>query len=291
MIGAIVGDILGSRWEGTSEKPDLEKPLFYEDSRQTDDSVLSVATAHAILHHSSFEDAYRSFFRLYSGSITKLGRGFPAGYGPMFVNWAMDDERKQGTSYGNGSAMRVSPIGWAATSRKEAIEMARTSAICTHNHPEGIKGAEAIALAIYLARTGKSKDYIFPLLSSTFEYPLEFDLLELHDNYEFNATCPGSVPQALACVFRADSFEEAMMNALYIGGDSDTICAIAGSVAEPLWGVPEEYSKKAMSLLERYTPMLAGIVQQFEDRYGSNTTSKTKEHIIGFKQQLINRLL
>jgi ADP-ribosylglycohydrolase len=271
MIGAIVGDILGSTWEFKLEKPQKEPPFFLSDSHITDDSILTTATAHALLHKSSFKDAYCSFFKLYTGHNKGMPSAINAGFGGMFVDWALraPEDQHPYFSYGNGSAMRVSPVGWIANSKEEVLSLALQSSYCTHDHPEGIKGAQSTAMAIYLARQGMSKKDIFSEITSLFDYPCDLDLDWLHEHYLFNETCPGSLPQAFSCVYHANSFEETISNALYIGGDSDTICAIAGSIAEAIWGVPEKMANIALNILYKNAPLMAGIVMEFEKRYGN----------------------
>ena len=179
-----------------------------------------------------------------------LGRRYPhAGYGGRFRKWLIADNPQPYNSYGNGSAMRVSPCGFAANSLEEAIVMADTVTKVTHDHPEGMKGAEATAAAIFLARSGKSMAEIREYFVRHF-YPLNFTLDEIRSTYTFDVSCQGSVPQALEAFFESTSFEDAIRNAISIGGDSDTIAAITGGVAEAFYGVPEEISDMALSYLD-----------------------------------------
>jgi type I restriction enzyme M protein len=192
--------------------------------------------------------------------MRRLGRAFPhAGYGGFFRKWLASDDPKPYNSYGNGAGMRVSPCGAAAGSAAEAAELSLAVTKVTHDHPEGLKGAEAVAVGVYLAGQGLSATELRERLSVY--YPLDFTLNEIRDGYRFEISCQGSVPQALTAFLEAEGFEEAVRLAISIGGDSDTIAAMAGGLAEARWGVPEPIRLKAMSLLD---PSLAKIVEDFE---------------------------
>lgn len=259
MIGAIVGDIIGSYHEFRDEKI-YDGEFFLPESTITDDSVLSIATADSILKSRFYSGGYQLFCRNY--------RNY--GYGPSFLSWADTSENylKESYSYGNGSAMRVSPIGWAFNSAMRVMTEAQQSASITHCHPEGIKGAQATAVAIFMARMGSKKEEILSVMDIIFEYDCYLDLDELHETYTFDVSCQGTVPVAIACAMQADSFEKVMRNGLYVGGDTDTLLAIAGSIAEPMYGVPKYMRDKAESILDSNSPIMLGTLHEFERRYG-----------------------
>lgn len=227
MLGAIIGDIVGSRWEFNPIKTKDFEYLEPGKNRFTDDTVMTIAIAYALLNCSHI-DRLGEAAKL---SMLYFGNKYPtAGYGKMFIDWLFSDDPKPYNSFGNGAAMRVSPCGEMARSIEEAKELSRRVTEVTHNHPEGIKGAEAVAVSIYLAKSGKSLEEIKEYINDNY-YPMNFTLDKIRDSYQFDATCQGSVPQALMCAFEANSFEDAIRNAVSLGGDSDTLAAIAGSVA------------------------------------------------------------
>jgi len=236
MLGAIIGDIAGSLYEFESPKTkDIE--LFEEGSRLTDDSIMTIAVGCACAD--SKLDDERDFKFSVIWYMRRIGRQYPrAGYGGMFYRWLISDVMPAYNSFGNGSAMRVSPVAWVAESLEQAEILAKWSAEVTHNHPEGIKGAQAIAAAIYLARIGKSKAEIKDYIEKNY-YNLDFTLDEIRPYYEFDVTCQGSVPQAIQCFLESADFEDAIRNAISLGGDGDTIAAMAGAIAEAYYGVPE----------------------------------------------------
>jgi len=236
MLGAIIGDIAGSLYEFESPKTkDIE--LFAEGSRLTDDSIMTIAVGCACAD--SKLDDERDFKFSVIWYMRRIGRQYPrAGYGGMFYRWLISDVMPAYNSFGNGSAMRVSPVAWVADSLEQAETLAKWSAEVTHNHPEGIKGAQAIAAAIYLARIGKSKAEIKDYIEKNY-YNLDFTLDEIRPYYEFDVTCQGSVPQAIQCFLESADFEDAIRNAISLGGDGDTIAAMAGAIAEAYYGVPE----------------------------------------------------
>ena len=256
MIGAIVGDIAGSRFEWHNRKSKRFTLMKgRSESRHpccfTDDTVMTLALAEAILKWR--EGGGGSYAALSGEAIRRMqdfGRRYPgAGYGGAFRHWLRDDDPQPYNSWGNGSAMRVSACGWAGRTLDEVKAMSRAVTEVTHNHPEGIKGAEATAVATFLARTGKSKDEIRAVFVRDY-YPLGFTLDEIRPTYEFDVSCQGSVPQALEAFFESTSFEDAIRNAISIGGDSDTIGAICGAVAGAFYGVPDEIRAKAETFLE-----------------------------------------
>lgn len=242
MLGAIIGDIVGSIYEFESEKSkDFE--LFTPQSRLTDDSFMTLAVGCACAKADLCdEEDFKSWVVYY---MRKIGREFPAaGYGYNFAMWLRSDFMGAYNSFGNGSAMRVSPVAWVAKSLSEAETLAKWSAEVTHNHSEGIKGAQAVAAAIYLARTRKSKEEIKKYTEQNY-YKLDFTLDEIRPDYKFDITCQGSVPQAIQCFLEATDFEDAVRNAVSLGGDGDTQAAIAGSIAEAYYGIPDSLKNEA----------------------------------------------
>jgi ADP-ribosylglycohydrolase len=273
MIGAIIGDIIGSTHEFKTAK-EYRGPLFPSGSRITDDTVLSIATANCLLKNLDYENEYARFFSLCSFYKNQDYLGLEMGFGPRFVNWAMmnEESRFPYNSFGNGSGMRVSAIGWAFETIEEVISEAEKSASPTHNHPEGIKGACAIASAVFMARKGHERNDIKDFIEDRFGYDLNFDIHELRKNYKFDVTCQGSVPQAIFCALNADDFEQVMRKCLFIGGDTDTIAAMAGSIAEPLYGIPNDIKDKAIGLLIEEEEELKNILDQFTSKYWHETT-------------------
>lgn len=236
MLGAIIGDIVGSLYEFSSPKTkDFE--FLTPNCRLTDDSLMTIAVGCACVSSSIYDK--ESFQGVLSSLMREIGKMYPyAGYGGMFYNWIMDESVGAYHSFGNGSAMRVSPVAWVAHSLEEAERLAEWSAEVTHNHPEGIKGAQAIAACIYLAREGKSKEKIKEYVSNKY-YSMDFTLDEIRPNYRFDVTCQGSVPQGIMCFLESTDFEDAIRNAISLGGDGDTIAAMAGAIAEAYYGIPE----------------------------------------------------
>lgn len=231
MLGAITGDIIGSVYEFIDTKPEMDFPLFTNESFFTDDTVLTVALADSILNGILYLDKLREYYKRYPD----------AGYGGMFHKWAKLKNPQPYNSWGNGSAMRVSPVGWAYNDLETVLQKAKESAEVTHNHPEGIKGAQATAASILLSRTGNSKEKIKEFVEKNFDYNLDLDLEDLRKNYRFNESCQETVPQAIYTFLVSDSFEDSMRKTIYIGGDSDTLACINGSIAEAYYGgVPEE---------------------------------------------------
>ncbi|MCL1849388.1 MAG: ADP-ribosylglycohydrolase family protein [Clostridiales bacterium] len=230
MLGAIIGDIVGSVYEWNNIKT-KDFPLFSEKCFFTDDTVMTIAVADALLNGGSADD--------FIDSMKKYGKLFPkAGYGGGFRKWLSTGSREPYNSWGNGSAMRVSPCAWFAESLEEAETLAERSAAVTHNHPEGIKGARATAAAIYLARIDTAKDMIKAYVETNYGYDLSRTLDEIRPNYSFNETCQETVPEAIIAFLESNSFEDAIRNAISLGGDSDTLAAITGSIAEAAYGIP-----------------------------------------------------
>lgn len=224
MIGAIAGDIIGSAYEWNNIKS-KEFELFSTRSKFTDDTVLTVAVADCILND-----------RDYAKTFKEYGRRYPhAGYGGSFNTWLHSDSLAPYNSFGNGSAMRVSPVGFAFDTLDKVLSEAKRSAAVTHDHPEGIKGAQATAAAIFLVRTGKDKNEIRDYIEATFEYDLSPTLAEIRPGYRFDVTCQGSVPQAIIAFLESENYEDAIRNAISIGGDSDTIACITGGIAHAFY--------------------------------------------------------
>lgn len=240
MLGTIIGDIVGSVYEFNNFKSKGFEPFFHERSRFTDDTVCTVAIADALTGgiHPAIS------LKAWGAKYWENG-----GWGRSFALWLGSDDSAPYGSFGNGSAMRVSPAGLLATSLEEAIRLAHAVTVVTHDHPEGMKGAAATASAIYLARTGSSQAEIRAYVSATYGYDLERSVNEIRPGYSFNERCQDTVPQALTCALEAVSYEDAIRNAVSIGGDSDTIAAIAGGVAEATFGIPEAIARKGWKYL------------------------------------------
>lgn len=242
MLGAIIGDILGSKYEFHNPKSESEIEFFVKGSTYTDDTVLSVATADVLMNGGDYSTAYTEYFKAYphrgwggafKSQITTAGRLTPY------------------NSYGNGSAMRVAPIGWYCNSREAVLAEAKRSAEVSHSHDEGIKGGQAIALAVFMARSGLNKDEVIAECIRTFGY--EINSLESYPKRKFDVTCQGTIPVCMAIVREAKNFEDAMRISIVHGGDIDTNAAIVGSVAEALYGPPPiELQKKAFWYLDQH---------------------------------------
>ena len=242
VLGAIFGDIIGSVYEWNNIKTkDFE--LFSPRCFFTDDTVMTLAVAEACFVWLETKDT-EEFKNSVVSEMQRLGREYPnRGYGGMFSKWLLSKNPKPYNSFGNGSAMRVSPVAYAADTLEEAELLAKASAEVTHSHPEGIKGAQAAAAAMFLARDGKSMSEIKSYIDEHY-YTLDFTLDEIRSDYAFDETCQGSVPQALAAFFESTGYEDAVRNAISIGGDSDTIACITGGIAEAFYGIPEEIQKE-----------------------------------------------
>ena len=255
MLGAIAGDIIGSPYEFYGMKTtDFE--LFTPQSRFTDDTVLTVAVADCILNGKD-----------YAVTFKKYGRRYPdSGYGGMFLDWLYGDSLAPYNSFGNGSAMRVSPIGFAYNKIDEVLEEARRSAEVTHNHPEGIKGAQAIAATIFVARSGQSKEEIRKYVEDTFGYDLHQTLDKIRPWYRFDETCQGSVPQAIIAFLESSDYEDAVRKAVSLGGDSDTLACMTGGIAQAYYKhIPAYIAKKVKELL---ADDLLTILDEFNKRHG-----------------------
>lgn len=260
MLGAIVWDIVGSLYEGSNIKT-TKFPFFSEFGFFTDDTVLSVAVADAILEggtqldrHDLYIDRFHDYFCLYP----------EAGYGDSFFRWADQRRRTPYGSWGNGSAMRVSPIGYAFETLEEVLSEAKICAEVTHDHPEGIKGAQAVASAVYLAHRRVDKAEIRKYIEQQFAYDLSETIDEIRPRYYFDVSCQGSVPQAMTAFLEGEDFEDAVRKAISIGGDSDTIGCITGAVAGAYWGVPEDIEVQAIGYLDA---RLVGVIDEFRQSY------------------------
>lgn len=262
MIGAIIGDVAGSRFEWENHKSkDFE--LFTPACSLTDDSILSLAVARAVLETKDDRDNLPSCAVL---RMQELGRRYPdAGYGTLFIHWLGEADPKPYQSFGNGSAMRVSPAAYAGSSLEEVLRLTDQITAVTHDHPEGMRGAEAVAAAIFLARRGETKEEIRAYITEHYD-PLSFTIDELRPSYTFDATCRGSVPEALEAFFESSDFEDAIRIAVSLGGDSDTIAAMTGSVAEAYYGVPADLIRRAAPFLD---PELMEILLDFERAFPS----------------------
>lgn len=254
MIGAIAGDIIGSVYERYPIKT-KDFPLFSMGCRFTDDSVLTIAVAEAILKNRSYLDCIRNF-----------GRQYPhAGYGGTFIQWLASDNPRPYNSWGNGSAMRVSPVGFAFDTEEEVMAQARLTAKISHNHPEGIKGAQATALAVFFAKTGHSKKQIKSKITEIFNYNLDRTVDDIRPDYSFDISCQGTVPEAIIAFLDSDSYEDAVRNAISLGGDSDTLACITGGVAEAFYGgIPAELHEKVKQIL---APDLWQVVEMFMEKF------------------------
>lgn len=281
MIGAIIGDIVGSRFEFNNHRSkDFE--LFGEGCFATDDSIMTLAVAKAILETEKIVErgagqyeAAQLFNNLLSDLTVKymqeIGRKYPdCGYGGVFGKWIFSDEPQPYNSFGNGAAMRISPVGFFARDEFEIAGLSKAVTSVTHDHEEGLKGAEAAALAVYLARTGSLKEEIKNAIESDY-YQLDFTIDEIRDSYQFNETCRETVPQAIQCFLESVSFEDAIRIAISLGGDSDTIAAITGAIAEAYYGVPEIIRQQALRYLD---DELLSIYSEWESRARVNNNGR-----------------
>ena len=262
MLGAIVGDTVGSVYEWHNIKT-TEFPLFSEGCRPTDDSVMTLAVAHTLLD--AFDGQNFSQAELVK-MMRSYGRLYPdAGYGGKFRRWLKSPHPTPYNSYGNGSAMRVSPVAWVAETLEDAERLAAASAEVTHNHPEGVKGAQATAACIFMARRGADNAEIREYVERKYAYDLAFTLDEIRAGYAFDVSCQGSVPQAIVAFLESESFEDAIRRAISIGGDSDTIAAIAGSIAHARYGIPEWITgETAARMPERLRQVCKRFCTRFE---------------------------
>ncbi len=262
MIGAIIGDVVGSRFEWDNYRA-KDFTFFTRACMFTDDSVMTLAVCQALLNHKNLG------WDLAEEAVTqmrKIGHPYPdRGYGGHFYQWMYGKDPKPYNSYGNGAAMRVGGCGWAGETLEEVKAMSYAVTAVTHNHEEGIKGAEATAVAVFLARTGHDKAAIRKHIQEHY-YPLDFTIDEIRETYTFNESCQGTVPQALQAFLESDSFEDAIRTAVSVGGDSDTLACITGSVAEAYYGVPQRIRERTEGYLDK---RLLTILKDFELSYPS----------------------
>jgi ADP-ribosylglycohydrolase len=263
MLGAIIGDIVGSEYEFSNIKT-TDFPFFSRFSFFTDDTVMTIAVAEALMEGDGDEAATE---RAVIASMKKWGRLYPnAGYGTRFGGWLYFDDTSPYNSFGNGSAMRVSPVAWFFDNLPDVERFAEVTARVTHNHPEGIKGARSVAGAIFLARTGAGKPEIKKYAEENYGYDLDRTLDEIRPAYRFDESCQRTVPEAIIAFLESENFEDAVRKAISIGGDSDTIAAITGSIAEGAYGVPpeiagfftEKLDDRLKSVLEKWKKGITG---------------------------------
>jgi len=277
LLGAIIGDIAGSRFEFNNNRTkDFE--LFTEGCFVTDDSIMTLAVAKAIMEteksfgpsisgNGSNGDHLQLLSKLTVRYMQEIGRKYPdCGYGGMFARWMFSNNPEPYNSFGNGAAMRISPAGFAARSESEAARLSEAITSVTHNHEEGIKGAEATVIAIYMACRGFYKSEIRDRILKDY-YPLDFTIDEIRPVYKFNETCQKTVPQAIEAFLESKSFEDAIRTAISLGGDSDTIAAITGAIAEAYYGVPDDIRDKALSYLD---DELRAIYDEWEEFIGQS---------------------
>ena len=250
MLGAIIGDIVGSPYEfDVNNIKTKQFPLFSHRSSFTDDTVMSIAVADALMSVNKDAD----IDTIHAAVIKKMqfwGQRYPyAGYGNRFIFWLTDEHPQPYNSWGNGSAMRVSSVGWFYDSLERTLEVAKATAEVTHNHPEGIKGAQATAAAIYLARHGKNRDEIRAYIEKTFGYDFSRTCDEIRPTYRHVESCQETVPEAMTAVWEGKDFEDTIRLGVSLGGDSDTLTCIAGGIAEVIWPIPEEIKVEALQRL------------------------------------------
>jgi ADP-ribosylglycohydrolase len=258
MLGAVAGDIVGSIYEAYPIKT-KEFALFGPGVHFTDDTVCSVAVAEWLLDGGDVAEILRGYVRAYPR----------AGYGGMFFTWGMSASHPPYNSWGNGSAMRAGPVGHAASTMETVMDLAGRSAACSHDHPEGIKGARATAAAVRLAIDGASGEAIREEIAARFAYDLSGTIDGLRADYAFDVSCAGTVPPAVIAALEATDFEDAVRNAVSLGGDSDTLACIAGAIAEPLYGIPKWIAEEARARLD---DRLLSVVGRFQDRFGRYET-------------------
>lgn len=254
MLGAVCGDIIGSRFERFNYKG-TDFNLFDESCRCTDDSILTFAVADVIMNGKDYASTFREYAR----------ESPLAGFGGSFIAWVDNPEAGPYNSWGNGSAMRVSPVGWLFNTVEDVLENARLSAEPTHNHPEGIKGAQAIALAIFMARTGEHKEDIKKEIENRFGYNLNRTIEEIRPIYEFDVSCQGSVPESIIAFLDSNDYEDCIRKAISIGGDSDTIAAMAGSIAEAYYKeIPFEILSNSFEIINQNSNFIR-VLKQFNE--------------------------
>jgi ADP-ribosylglycohydrolase len=253
MIGAVIGDVVGSIYEWNNKKS-TEFDFLVDTCHFTDDTVMSVALADAILTNRPYADVMREY-----------GAKYPdAGYGGFFRTWLTDHTQGPYDSYGNGAGMRISPAAWAYETLQEVLHHATAFTAATHSHPEGIKGGQAVAAAIFLARKGDTKPAIKKYIEETFGYDLDRTCDDIRPDYKFKASCQETIPEAIICFMESTDFESAVRLAISLGGDSDTLAAIAGSIAQAFYTVPAEHIAKIATYLD---DDLKRVINEFYMKY------------------------
>jgi ADP-ribosylglycohydrolase len=239
MKGAIIGDIIGSTREFMYKVTTKDFTLFPKESRFTDDTVLTIAVYDSLINNTPYEQTFYKWIEKYPDR----------GYGGMFFNWILSKNKKPYASKGNGSAMRVSPVGWLFNTEQQVLNEAKRSAEITHNSTEGIQAAQAVAITIYLARTGKSKEEIKEYLEKNFTYDISHPLDYVKEHYKYNELAAQTVPQCITCFLESNSFEDSIRNAISLAGDADTLASITGSMAEAYYGIDEDMWNEAKKFL------------------------------------------
>jgi ADP-ribosylglycohydrolase len=266
MLGAIIGDIVGSPYEFDVNNIKTKKfPLFSQKSSFTDDTVMTIAVADALLSVAKDADI-DTIHRAVIEKMQLWGKRYPyAGYGARFIRWITEEDPQPYNSWGNGSAMRVSSVGWLYDSLERTLEVAKATAEVSHNHPEGIKGAQATAAAIYLARHGKNRSEIRAYIEKTFGYDFSRTCDEIRPHYRHVESCQETVPEAMTAVWEGMDFEDTIRLAVSLGGDSDTLTCIAGGIAEVIWPIPENIKSEA---LHRLSEDIVVVYHTFLNRIG-----------------------
>ena len=257
IIGAIAGDIIGSTHEFHPIKT-KEFSLFNKRSKFTDDTIMTLAVAQWLLTDKDSKEELVKQLQYY-------GNEYPhGGYGRMFKNWLQTENPEPYGSWGNGSAMRVSPVAWVGETLEEVQKLAKLSSIVTHNHPEGVKGALATADAIYLARLGSSKEEIKTHVELRYGYDLDRTVDEIRPHYKFDVSCQGCVGESIICFLEAEDYEDTIRNCISLGGDADTMAAIAGGIASAFWEVPNSIHAEA---IDRLDDDLFAVLKEFENKF------------------------
>lgn len=255
MLGAVVGDVIGSPFEHYNVKSTGFK-LFERGAQCTDDSILTVATADALLTDGDYRRAYQDYFHRFPN----------AGYGGMFITWANRREKHPYNSWGNGAAMRSSPVGWAKNTLDAVLDEAERTALVTHDHPDGVLGAQAVAASVFLARSERNRDRIRDFVSRGCQYRLDRSLDEIRPTYEFDVSCKGAVPVAVQAFLESTDFESAIRLAVSVGGDSDTIACIAGAIAHAYYGgIPKDLIEPVLDIY--MSPDLVDVSLAFSERF------------------------
>ena len=259
MLGAIIGDIVGSVYEFQNTKS-TDFDLFTPWTKFTDDTVMTMAVAKWLVEDESHSLQGLVYY------MQELGRKYPnAGYGGNFDAWLYRENPQPYNSWGNGAGMRVSPVGLYAKTLDEALALAAVTAAVTHNHPEGVKGAQAIATSVFLCKEGKTKEEIRDYVERVFDYDLHRKIADIRPSYSFDVSCQGSVPEAIIAFLEGNTYEEVIRLAISLGGDSDTIACMAGAIAACMYPIPDDIREKGMSYLPHE---FKKVIEEFEDKYG-----------------------